>query len=39
MEPLDRGSIDAIVEQLTERSGGVRDLIKLVVQSDVFLTK
>ncbi|MDG2224387.1 MAG: DUF1592 domain-containing protein [Rubripirellula sp.] len=39
MEPLDRGSVDAIVEQLAKQSGGVRDLVKLIVQSDVFQTK
>ncbi|MBM82796.1 MAG: hypothetical protein CMJ78_19720 [Planctomycetaceae bacterium] len=39
MEPLDRGEVDAIVDKLKKKSGGMRDLIKLVVLSDVFLTK
>lgn len=38
MEPTDRGEVDHIVRQLRDRSGGVRDLIHLVVQSPVFRT-
>ena len=30
---------DRIVEELNEQGRGLRDLVKLVVQSDVFLTK
>lgn len=39
MEPVDRGEIDRIVTDLGESQGGVRDLIKHVVQSAIFLNK
>jgi mono/diheme cytochrome c family protein len=39
LEPADRGEVDRIVEQLERDQGGIRDLIKLVVQSEIFLTK
>ena len=39
LEPIDRGEVDGIVAAMEKQNGGLRDLIKLVVQSDVFLTK
>jgi hypothetical protein len=39
MESADRGEIDRIVGQLKAKKGGLRDLVKLVVQSKVFLSK
>jgi len=39
LEVTDRGEVDRIVEQLKGQGQGLRDLVKLVVQSDVFLTK
>ena len=39
MEPVDRGEVDRIVDDLNKANGGVRDLIKIVVQSQVFLKK
>jgi hypothetical protein len=39
LEPADRGAVDAVVARLESRNGGLRDLVKLVVQSDVFLHK
>ena len=39
MEPSDRGEVDRIVDDLNKANGGVRDLIKIVVQSQVFLKK
>jgi hypothetical protein len=39
LEPTDRGEIDSIVEKLEKQDYRLRDLIKLVVQSEVFLTK
>lgn len=39
LEPLDRGEVDRIVSELKEQSGGLRDLLKLVVTSRVFLNK
>ena len=39
LEPTDRGEVDRIVDQLQGQGNGLRDLVKLVVQSDVFLTK
>ena len=39
LEPIDRGEVDRIVDQLQVQGNGLRDLVKLVVQSDVFLTK
>ena len=38
-ESADRGEIDSIVSDLELSSGGLRDLIHLVVQSELFLTK
>ena len=39
LEPVDRGVVDAIVNELKSQGGGIRDLIKLVVASEIFLTK
>lgn len=39
MENSDLGEVDRIARQLRDQSGGVRDLIHLVVQSPLFLTK
>lgn len=39
LEPTDRGEVDRIVEAIRKQQGGMRDLIKLVVQSKVFLRK
>ena len=39
LEPADRGEVDRIVATLKSSKGGVRDLIKLVVRSEIFLTK
>jgi len=39
LEPADRGEVDRIVEQLEKDKGGIRDLIELVVQSEIFLEK
>jgi hypothetical protein len=39
LEPTDRGEIDKIVAKLEAKGNGLRDLIKLVVQSDVFLAR
>jgi len=39
LEPVDRGDIDAIVETLDKSGNHLKDLIKLIVTSDVFLTK
>ncbi len=39
LEPVDRGDIDAIVETLDKSGNHLQDLIKLIVTSDVFLTK
>ena len=39
LEPTDRGEVDRIVDQLNGQGRRLRDLVKLVVQSDVFLTK
>ena len=39
LEPTDRGEVDAIVEQWKLDGYRMRDLIQLVVQNDVFLTK
>ena len=39
MEPVDRGEIDRIVTDLASTKGGIRDLIKLVVESEIFLNK
>ena len=39
LEPTDRGDVDEIVRKLQANGNRIRDLIKLVVQSHVFLTK
>jgi hypothetical protein len=39
LEPADRGEVDRIVAELAEQGSGLRDLIQLVVQSEVFLNK
>ena len=39
LEPTDRGEIDKIVATLEAKGNGLRDLIHLVIQSEVFLTK
>ena len=39
LEVTDRGEVDRIVEELKGQRQGLRELVKLVVQSDVFLTK
>lgn len=39
MEPGDRGEVDRIVSDLEKAKGGMRDLIKIVVQSEIFLNK
>ena len=39
LEPTDRGEVDKIVAKLEAKGEGVRDLIKLVAQSDIFLSK
>ncbi|MEO1996259.1 MAG: DUF1588 domain-containing protein [Planctomycetaceae bacterium] len=39
LEPADRGQVNRVVNALREQGDGMRDLIRLVVQSDVFLSK
>jgi hypothetical protein len=39
LEPTDRGEVDSIVDKLGKQGNRLRDLIRLVVQSEVFLTK
>lgn len=39
LEPIDRGEVNHIVTELGKQERGLRDLIKLVIQSDAFLTK
>ncbi len=39
METGDRPEIDRIVAELGKQGGGLRDLIKLVVTSERFLSK
>ncbi len=39
MGVADRPAIDTIVEQLDATNGGMRDLLKAVIQSEIFLTK
>jgi hypothetical protein len=39
LEPTDRGDVDEIVLKLQANGNRIRDLIKLIVQSHVFLTK
>ena len=39
LEPIDRGEVERIIKELKARKGGLRDLIKLVVESSIFLSK
>ncbi|MFM7034945.1 MAG: DUF1585 domain-containing protein, partial [Planctomycetia bacterium] len=39
MEPGDRGEIDRIVARLAESQGGLRDLVTLAVESEIFQAK
>jgi cytochrome c553 len=39
MEALDRARIDTILNQLQQRNNGMRDLVELIVTSDLFLSK
>lgn len=39
LEPTDRGEVDEISGRLKARGNRLRDLIRLVVQSKIFLTK
>lgn len=39
LESTDRGEVEAIVRQLNSKGNHLRDLIKLVVQSDIFRSK
>ena len=39
LEAVDRGEIDRITTELSKKDDRLRDLIHLVVQSDVFLSK
>ena len=39
LETVDRGEIDRIVSELTKKEDRLRDLIHLVVQSKIFLSK
>ncbi len=39
LEPIDRGEVDRIAAELDKQGLGIRNLIKLVVQSEVFLSK
>lgn len=39
MEPLDRGHIDALLMELSKRGNGLRDLVELVVTSELFRNK
>ena len=39
LEPVDRGEVNRIVKELQGRDGGLRDLIKLVTESAIFLSK
>ena len=39
LEATDRGEVDRITAELKTRGNGLRDLIKLVVTSEIFLTK
>ncbi|MDP6505469.1 MAG: DUF1588 domain-containing protein, partial [Planctomycetota bacterium] len=39
LEPTDRGEVDSIVDNIEKHGNRLRDLIKLVVRSEVFLTK
>ena len=39
LEPVDRGEIDRITAELSKKEDRLRDLIHLVVQSEIFLSK
>ncbi|MEM7013622.1 MAG: DUF1588 domain-containing protein, partial [Verrucomicrobiota bacterium] len=39
LQTVDRGEVDRIVEELSQDGDRLRDLIHLVVQSEIFLTK
>jgi hypothetical protein len=39
MEPGDRGEVDRIAAELKEKGNGLRDLVHLVVRSDIFRNK
>jgi hypothetical protein len=39
LEPVDRGEVNRIVKELKSKNGGLRDLIKLVTESSIFLSK
>ena len=39
LEAGDRGEVDRIVEELAKDEYRLRDLVHLVVQSDIFLAK
>ena len=39
LEPVDRGEVNRIVKELQGKDGGLRDLIKLVTESAIFLSK
>ena len=39
LEPIDRGEVERIIKELKAKNGGLRDLIKLVVESSIFLSK
>jgi len=39
LEAVDRGEVDRIVAELGQKDNRLRDLIHLVVQSDIFLSK
>ena len=39
LESTDRGEVDEVVSALASKGNRLRDLIKLVVQSRLFLTK
>ena len=39
LEAVDRGEVDRIVAELGQKENRLRDLIHLVVKSDIFLSK
>ncbi len=39
IEPTDRAEVDRILQTLSSKNGGLRDLVHLVVQSTIFATK
>jgi hypothetical protein len=39
LETVDRGEVDHIVSELTKKEDRLRDLVHLVVQSKIFLSK